>query len=48
MGQKVWVQVERNLTEPWASGTVKEILAGRGGEENFRVQLLDEMEVTRF
>ena len=41
MGQKVWVQVERNLTEPWAAGTVKEILAGRGGEENFRVELED-------
>ena len=46
MGQKVWVQVERNLTEPWAPGTVKEILAGRGGEENFRVELEEEREVT--
>ena len=45
MGQKVWVQVERNLTEPWAPGTVKEVLAGRGGENNFRVEL-EEREVT--
>ena len=45
MEQKVWVQVERNLTEPWAPGTVKEIVAGRGGEDNFRVEL-EEREVT--
>ena len=45
VGQKVWVQVERSLTDPWAPGTVKEVLAGRGGDENFRVQL-DEREVT--
>ena len=42
----MWVQVERNLTEPWAAGTVKEILAGRGGEENFRVELEEKREVT--
>ena len=41
----MWVQVERSLTDPWAPGTVKEVLAGRGGDENFRVQL-DEREVT--
>ena len=45
VGKKVWVQVERSLTEPWAPGTVREVTVGRGGEENFRVEL-EEREVT--